>query len=514
MDAMSSHADTFAADLWQVAEVELKGPDLIAEDAYAAEVNVVFENTAGRTIVRPAFWDGGRTWRVRFASPQPSGTWHWRVEAPWPIQITSCVVNPPTSWQRCGLLRMSNGGRSVVRGDGSAFLVVADTAWALPFRATHAEVEEYAADRAAKGFNAVLLMAVQPDMNASRPESRTADEGFARAFDDLPLGRLTRLRPGYFQYLDRSVALLRQHGIVPVLQPVFHGYGWTGGRTAGPVVPPAEYARFCRYLVARYGAGPAMWLVCGDGSGREPGVEAGGRMIESCDAYRQPTGLHYGPHHLPNAHQSAGWLDFQWCQTGHGNRHHPERVMWMWHQEPPKAVANGEPTYERPGPSHGWWQGDEAWGNLCAGGTMGVVYGAMSLWQWKHHPDEPGHAEWCSTPQHGWREAMAQPGSTFVGNVSKILGGFDTRDLRPDWGATYGLPGLVRGDELLVLYAHEGGNVLCVREDIPPFYRIFDAKTAAVVTEGELPERTAAAPIPTLVTPPGPHVLVFSRLSP
>jgi hypothetical protein len=34
---------------------------------------------------------------------------------------------------------------------------------------------------------------------------------------------------------------------------------------AGLVVPADEYARYCRYLVARYGARPAIYLIGGDG---------------------------------------------------------------------------------------------------------------------------------------------------------------------------------------------------------------------------------------------------------
>ena len=81
----------------------------------------------------------------------------------------------------------------------------------------------------------------------------------------------------------------------------------------------------------------------------------------------------------------------------------------MWRNRPEKAVANGESTYEnigRTGNGAGWWQGHEAWCNLTAGGTMGVVYGAGSLWQWRLHPNEPGHANWCTAPGAGWREAL------------------------------------------------------------------------------------------------------------
>ena len=71
------------------------------------------------------------------------------------------------------------------------------------------------------------------------------------------------------------------------------------------MVPPAEYARYCRYLVG------------GDGSGREPQVAAGGAEVHAWDCYEQPTGIHYRPHADNRAHQDADWLDFQWCQTGH-----------------------------------------------------------------------------------------------------------------------------------------------------------------------------------------------------
>ena len=145
----------------------------------------------------------------------------------------------------------------------------------MPFRATISDVETYAADRQTKGFNAVFLMTVQPDMNARGPLGRNVDEGFEIGFHDLAEGRLSKINIEYFQYFDKIIDVLINHGLTPVLQPVFHGYGWKGLDVAGPVLPPADYARYSRYLVARYGARPAIYLPCGDGAGTEPQVEAG-----------------------------------------------------------------------------------------------------------------------------------------------------------------------------------------------------------------------------------------------
>ncbi len=90
-------------------------------------------------------------------------------------------------------------------------------------------------------------------------------------------------------------ATLLRHGIVPVWQPVFQGFGWKGLRTAGAEVPPEDYARYCRYLVARYGAAPAVWLVGADRFGDEPQVAAGGAEVHAWDDLAQPTGIHYAP---------------------------------------------------------------------------------------------------------------------------------------------------------------------------------------------------------------------------
>ena len=92
---------------------------------------------------------------------------------------------------------MSPGGRNVVHADGRPALVCGDTAWALPWRATPAQVTVYAADRHAKGFNAALLMTVQPDMDARGPQQRGADESFAIGFTDLVDGHINQLEPAY-----------------------------------------------------------------------------------------------------------------------------------------------------------------------------------------------------------------------------------------------------------------------------------------------------------------------------
>ncbi|HYE05254.1 MAG TPA: DUF4038 domain-containing protein [Planctomycetota bacterium] len=496
------------APQWSEIGIELTADDAV-DDPYAVAVEVDFRHDDGTRIVRPAFWDGGTTWRVRFASTAGSGAWRWSARADRALDGVDGATGSVDAAAATGapaLLRMAPGGRVVERHDGTPWLMVADTPWALPWRATRDECRAYAAIRQRQGFNAALLMSFQPDLIRPRARRRGEDDCWDEAFDDLGGRRLFQLRPEYFRELDALADILHAHGIVPVWQPAFHGYGFRGGPVAGREVPAEDYARYCRYLVARYGARPAIWLVGADGTGRDATVAAGGAMVEACDAYRQPTGIHYAPHASDHEHHDAPWLDFHWCQTGHNGEHHPERVAAMWLDRPVRAIANGEPTYENigcPGRAAGWWQGHEAWSSLFAGGTMGVVYGAGSLWQWRPTRGE-AQAGWAGADGCDWRDALDFPGAAHVGRIGRILDGLSLAGAAPDHRATYGRSGLIDPGRLFLCYLEAGGTVDIIDERAPRPWRAIDLGTGDEIARG-----TRAAAHGRIALPDGRPTLVI-----
>jgi hypothetical protein len=342
-----------------------------------------------------------------------------------------------------------------------------------------------------KGFNTSLLITLQPDRYAEGPEARNTARGFDRAFEDLPEGHLKKLKPDYFQTLDSIITILISNELVPVYAPFAHGYGWKGETAIGPQVTPDEYERYCRYLVARYGSAPAMWLINLDSHpSRVPGVRPGGEAIEKSDAYGQPTGLHYSPYddwlagwakgdstccfHFNKVYQEESWLDFQWAQTGHDGLHLYHKVERMYDTSPIKASMNGESTYEAMGGGKlglGWWQGEDAWMQLMHGGTMGVVYGAASLWQWKITADEPGWPEWTNAP-FSWRDALDLEGAKYVAYISKAFQGFDFTDMERRWDLTEGsVPLLAKKEKFYIAFLKNGGRIKI--KDVPvglPYY--------------------------------------------
>jgi len=479
--------------LWQETELFLTSTIAYSNPYIEVEVWADFTHEDGQVLRRPAFWDGHSTWRLRFA-PTREGKWTWKSYAnvddigfsQTGVLYAQQDKQTNHSFFQHGFWQMSPGARNLVHADSKAALLVADTAWALPWRCTLEQCDIYASDRQKKGFNAVLLMTVQPDMNAVGPRSRSEDLGFEVGFEDLPTGHINNINISYFQYMDKLINTLVSHELVPVYQPLFHGYGWKGLKVLGPVVPADEYARFCRYLIARYGARPAIYLIGADGNGYHPQIGIAGQEVEEWDAYGQPTGIHYCPHADNKAYQDSNWLDFQWCQTGHNGEHVQERLMDMWRNEPVKGIANGEPTYENigaTGNAAAWWQGHEAWSNLCAGGTMGVVYGAGSLWQWKLHKNEAGHQDWCVAPSVGWREALEFEGSSYVGLITKLLKDLDFADMQPNWDYSIGRRGLAIDNKLLILYFATGGNTRIVSDKVPPRYKIYDPRNASLLHE-------------------------------
>jgi hypothetical protein len=496
-------------------EIQLKSTLSYSNPYTDVEVWAEFSNEID-TFLRPGFWDGENTWKIRFAPTDSLNIWRYTTYSSNPNDLglhnqTGSFQSVPTKSSnellRNGTLKMSAGKRSVVQRTGKPFLMVGNTGWASPFRATLEQVEIYAENCENKGFNTVLLSVVQPDRKAQGPNERNTDQGFKRAFADLEDGHLNQIEISYFKYFDDIVDMYREHEIVPVFAPLLHGYGWKGLSVMGNQVVAHEYLRYCKYLLARYGCQPAMWLLTVDGAGNSPGVADSGEMLEKWDCYRQPTGLHYNPcddfiatwavdlenpleycMHGNKTHQDKVWLDFQWAQTGHGGLHLYHKVEKMYDNLPTKAVANGEPTYEGMEDGKyglGWWQGEEAWMQLMHGGTMGVVYGAAALWQWKITPDEKGWESWTDQPL-SWKGAMQMEGSNYVGLVSKILKNHDLTDIEKRWDLANGKPLLAVEGELYISYLNNGGAIEI--KNIPAEcsnYKWVNPKTGEIKVEGK-----------------------------
>ena len=151
---------------WTVFETAIESTVAYDNPFTDVEVNVVF--TQGDVTWRvPAFWDGGTTWRVRFAPPR-AGEYRYAVEASdsgnrgfaeagGVLSVTEAPAANPLV--RRGFLTISADRRRFEYADGTPFLWLGDTWWkCLSKRLTLEDFKRLAADRATKGFNVVQIV--------------------------------------------------------------------------------------------------------------------------------------------------------------------------------------------------------------------------------------------------------------------------------------------------------------------------------------------------------------------
>ncbi len=101
------------------------------------KVTAEFSGPGGELIRRDGFWDGGRTWRVRFMSTV-AGRWTYRIQSDDPSdhglnrgpgELTS-ESSDTTRYSRLrGFLRVSDDGHPLAHADGTPFFWLADTHW-------------------------------------------------------------------------------------------------------------------------------------------------------------------------------------------------------------------------------------------------------------------------------------------------------------------------------------------------------------------------------------------------
>ena len=138
------------------------------------------------------FWDGGRTFKVRFVATAP-GEWRWKVVAT-PADDAGLNGGSGTlravAWSdaelaenpnRRGFVHSSANGHALVYADGTPFFLLGDTwlaasTWRLPFKGTAAmpnyipasgiSFEEAVSWRKRQGFNSVSFIAAFPNWAA------------------------------------------------------------------------------------------------------------------------------------------------------------------------------------------------------------------------------------------------------------------------------------------------------------------------------------------------------------
>lgn len=501
------------------------------EDPFnSVTLDVVFTDPAGHELRVPAFWAGGKNWKVRYASPL-AGVHRYRSECSetsdkglhdvrGEVQIEPYKGDNPLYVH--GPIRVADDHRHLAYADGTPFFWLADTWWMGLCHRLHwpDEFEQLTADRKAKGFNVVQVVAgLYPDMHPFDP--RGANEaGFPWEKD------YARIRPEYFDAADARIEHLVDEGISPCIVGAW-GYfmPWMGVK---------KMDQHWRYLIARYGAMPVVW--CAAGEANLPWYLAKGfpyddreqvkqwtevmRFIRATDPYHRlltvhPTGI--GRLSARNATDDVSLLDFDMLQTPHGQREACDptvnTVRQSYADKPVMPVLDGEAAYEMLNDSlPTQWTRAMFWLSVT-NGAAGHTYGANGIWQC-NRPGEPHGPSPYSSGGNGygvipWNEAMKLPGSTQVALGKKLFERFAWQEFSPhaDWAmypdeqpAKFGPFATGKAGEARIVYALESRPVKLmqleagVKYDVQAFDPTTGETTAIESIGGDKADITVSKP--------------------
>src|SRR3569833_967611 len=193
---------------------------------------------SGATNVVDGFWDGGKTWRVRF-SPDQLGYWTYHTSCSDQTnrgldnQSGKFLCTSPIGQSRFaqhGPSRVAKDHHHFEHADGSPFFWMADAAWNAPRLSSTRDWIIYTQARAGQNFSAVQWSA------ASGPDAKNHSAITGRS-------RIA-IAPAYYQALDPKVDLMNRAGLLSVIAPLW------GNENVTDDLPEELVSLLIRYLNA------------------------------------------------------------------------------------------------------------------------------------------------------------------------------------------------------------------------------------------------------------------------
>lgn len=416
-----------------------------ANPVQEATVTVTFTPPQGEKLKVPGFWDGGKTWKVRFA---PTETGKWKFETTCSDasnkglhqqsgEFAVTEASGSTALAKHGPISVSPDGRYLAHADGTPFFWMGDTAWNGPLLSSTAEWDQYLKERTRQNFSAVQWVATQfraaPDGDAKKQLAYTGTDKIV-------------INPAFFQRLDEKVDAMNKAGLVSV--PVLLWAINAGGNpkvNPGVSLPDEQAILLARYMVARWSGNASVYMLGGDGDYRGAKAEKWRRIGRAVfdDIAHAPVTMHPGGMQwIWKEFIEEKWFGIVGYQSGHGDD--DKTLKWItegpltddWTKLPHRPIINLEPPYE----NHVAYQSKKPvspetmrramyWSLLCAP-TAGVTYGGHGVWGWDDGTKEPTDHPGTGVPL-AWQKALTMPGAEQMKHLAEFFGSVDWWKLRP-----------------------------------------------------------------------------------
>lgn len=446
--------------------------------------------------------------RQRFSDAPEGGRLNRSAEGSllflWLLSASVCGL-AAAPWDEHGRLELSPDRRFLQHADGTPFLWIGDTAWALFYKLNREQVVSYLDHRASTGFNVIQAVAYWYPHGEDGPGPLNAPNAYGHRPFHGDLDAPDTARPlssdkgsadapeDYWDHADFIVRETRRRGLVLALLPCWGRAMVQAQMENSRVEFTEDEARsFGRFLGERYGREPhVLWVLGGDANATQ-GVgdqrQIYRSMAEGLGQGATGETLHWDQPHAgwdrllmtyhpdgdPRFNSSSwfhadAWLDAHGIETWKSiDQVYSAVARDAARDDPVRPTLLLEGAYEGgtyPGPGGritALKARQQAYHTFLAGGA-GHTYGAFPMWDFTR---DPAH----DTERHTWEQALAFPaGPQIAQTLRRLLDTLEWWTLAPDpslvvdgrgQGVTFKAAARARNGNRIVVYYPEATPAL------------------------------------------------------
>ena len=421
---------------WGLLDQSFKSSAHYTNPVQQATLLVTFVSPDHQTNIVEGFWDGGKTWRVRFC-PDTVGQWQYYSACSDASNLglndragefICTSVTGPTRFNQHGPVRVAKDRRHFEHADGTPFFWIADTVWDGPRLAQGKDWEYYAGTRGLQKFT-VAQWSVFPGIDAKKEAGWKGDP------DSISIN------PDFFRRLDDRIDMLGRAGILNAIAPFME----LPSRAVANPLREDQAALLIRYAVARWGSYPVAWLVaCGGdsqaknvGRWKRIGLAAFSNGIDHAPVVLYPGETTW----IFNEFRDQPWVDaFAYSAVTDQSDDALKLAVAgpfanEWKQPPARVLISVAPLENSVAPeSKKRFTAQEIrrgiyWGELMTV-PAGASYGAQGVVEWDTSFDPAAKSKEDRLPI--WRKSLFLPGAKQMAHVASVFQGVQFWRLRPE----------------------------------------------------------------------------------
>ena len=452
--ALAKSATSITVAKWSRFDLTLKSSVPYANPLQSIALDAVFVSPLGETNHVAGFWDGDKTWRVRF-SPDFPGKWTYRTicsdSANTSLdnqigEFTCTAALTRHALDRRGPIRVARDHRHFEHADRTPFLWLGDVAWNAARLSELDSWQLYSAVRASQKFTAShFVIAPGKDLRGE-----TAVSG----------NEIISLNLNFFRRLDEKIEALNDAGLVAAIVPLQEL------ANTESELPEKQAALLLRYAVARWGANKVAWILAVEGDTLGKKVDRWKRIGREVfgNIAHAPVILTPGETHwLLDEFRDEDWVDaFGFSNNATGE----DALQWMlagplsveWRKSPARPILSLSAPPEA-APDGGDARRMLSW-SLLMNPSAGASYAATPIANW----DTNLVTNPVMIPRNlpAWRNALFSPGARSIAPVAEFFGSIDFASLRPASSALSVQPGLQAPRRHVAAAVNEAKNLTLV----------------------------------------------------